>query len=393
MPSLFVFFEWSIQILKPELKVRYKCDNHNFKMTSTPSSSADLKDININLDAKRKKKEEARQRKRKLIEDSGGIRPRVSKDKDKKSDEKNKRKKSKKKIANSTIKTTYFKKGADGKVQNEEDTGENSNTKGSHRFGRVMDQVPCTNKPRYSTLSMAVPGSVVANCQTRELRTVVVGQIARAAAVYHVDEIIIFDDNLSTTTSFRSDHSYNRRNRRHHQVSSDQKDSKSENDHDKPSTPNLYKKESEPHTFMARVLQYCECPQYLRRAFFPMHPDLQFAGLLHPLDAPHHVRAGERSKYREGVVLQKSSAATGRSLVNVGIFKTPVEINMTLTPGIRCTVELDPKISYLNSNKHKSVQGKVVSPNAPKEDDGTYWGVSSNIDFFNLETKILRVFI
>jgi predicted SPOUT superfamily RNA methylase MTH1 len=34
---------------------------------------------------------------------------------------------------------------------------------------------------------------------------------------------------------------------------------------------------SDPH---ARMLQYCECPQYLRRNFFPMHSDLQLAGLL-----------------------------------------------------------------------------------------------------------------
>jgi Putative RNA methyltransferase len=54
-----------------------------------------------------------------------------------------------------------------------------------HRFGRVMDQPPCPNQPRTSTLSIAIPGSVVANCQTRELKTTLVGQIARAATIYH----------------------------------------------------------------------------------------------------------------------------------------------------------------------------------------------------------------
>ena len=29
---------------------------------------------------------------------------------------------------------------------------------------------------------------------------------------------------------------------------------------------------------MARILQYLECPQYLRKAFFPKHSDLKFAG-------------------------------------------------------------------------------------------------------------------
>lgn len=339
-----------------------------------------------------RKKEEARERKRKLIEESGGVRPRALGDKTKKSEEKKKKEKRRNKGPNTTVKTTYFVRGADGKVQAEqgedtnmaekrnnsqEDAKPNSNR---HRFGRVMDQVPCTNKPRYSTVSMAVPGSVVANCQTRELRTVVVGQIARAAAVYHVDEIIIFDDNLSSDIKRRDDHFYKNRNKRHRSSSNDKHDTKNGDENKgKLLSPNPAKRESEPHTFMARVLQYCECPQYLRRTFFPMHPDLQFAGLLHPLDAPHHVRAGERSKYREGVVLDKVSASSGMSLVNVGIMKTPVEINMTLTPGIRCTVELDPKTAYQNSTKQKKVKGRVVSPNAPKEDDGTYWGYTTRL--------------
>jgi predicted SPOUT superfamily RNA methylase MTH1 len=57
-----------------------------------------------------------------------------------------------------------------------------------------------------------------------------------------------------------------------------------------------------------------------------MHPDLQFSGLLAPIDAPHHVRAEERSKYREGVVLdKKGSGLDAGSFVNCGIRGRPVE--------------------------------------------------------------------
>ena len=31
---------------------------------------------------------------------------------------------------------------------------------------------------------------------------------------------------------------------------------------------------------MARILQYLECPQYLRKSFFPKHEDLKNAGLI-----------------------------------------------------------------------------------------------------------------
>lgn len=34
-------------------------------------------------------------------------------------------------------------------------------------------------------------------------------------------------------------------------------------------------------------------PAPLRRALIPMHPDLKYAGVLPPLDAPHHLRSTE----------------------------------------------------------------------------------------------------
>ncbi|PSN52378.1 putative methyltransferase [Blattella germanica] len=45
-----------------------------------------------------------------------------------------------------------------------------------------------------STLSIAVPGSILENAQSAELRTYLAGQIARAAGVFKVDEIVVFDD-------------------------------------------------------------------------------------------------------------------------------------------------------------------------------------------------------
>ena len=48
-----------------------------------------------------------------------------------------------------------------------------------------------------------------------------------------------------------------------------------------------------------------------------MHPDLRYAGLLNPLDAPHHVREDEWIEYREGVVLDQ--AVGTQSLVNIGL--------------------------------------------------------------------------
>ena len=49
---------------------------------------------------------------------------------------------------------------------------------------------------------------------------------------------------------------------------------------------------------MARIFQYMECPQYLRKDFFPSHPDLQFVGKLPPLNAPHHLRVNDDFPFR-----------------------------------------------------------------------------------------------
>ncbi|KAL7578299.1 hypothetical protein ACA910_012711 [Epithemia clementina (nom. ined.)] len=243
-----------------------------------------------------------------------------------------------------------------------------------------MDSAPCLQRPRFSTLSIAVPGSIVANCQTKELRTHLVGQIARAATIFHVDEIVVYDDKLSRDSSSNR-HFRKRRDTNPNTNSYNDKDSSTagaasekpnddvqKNDNHHPAT------KFNPQAFFARVLQYCETPQYLRRHFFPMHPDLQFAGLLSPVDAPHHVRADDFCPFREGVVLDKA-IRSGGCLVSCGVPHRPVEIATKLQAGIRCTVKIDP-FSY---KKAGQLKGEVVSPSAPREHDGTYWGYTTRV--------------
>ena len=77
---------------------------------------------------------------------------------------------------------------------------------------------------REYTVSIAVPGSILDNAQTPELRTYLAGQVARAAAIFNVDEVVVFSDSDSGNRGCVQ---------------------------------------------LARVLQYLECPQYLRKHFFP----------------------------------------------------------------------------------------------------------------------------
>ncbi|XP_051172139.1 putative methyltransferase C9orf114 homolog [Leptopilina boulardi] len=192
------------------------------------------------------------------------------------------------------------------------------------------------NKNGVSTVSIAVPGSILDNAQTPELRTYLAGQIARAACIYKVDEIVVFDDKGDTKVNEKS----------------------------------TYSEESTSCLQLARILQYLECPQYLRKYFFPLHKDLQFAGLLNPLDAPHHLRQQDISLFREGVVKNKPNKVGKGSQVNVGLFND-VYVDKVLTPGIRVTVKLCQEDVNL-----KKLNGIVVSPKLPRSETGIYWGYS-----------------
>ena len=58
-------------------------------------------------------------------------------------------------------------------------------------------QNDCNNeepKGRLWTVSIALPNSIVDNAQSMQLKTYLCGQIARAAAIFNIDEIVIFDE-------------------------------------------------------------------------------------------------------------------------------------------------------------------------------------------------------
>ena len=52
---------------------------------------------------------------------------------------------------------------------------------------------------RAYTVSVALPGSIIENAQSAELRTYLAGQVARALVIYSVDEVIVFDEHSPST--------------------------------------------------------------------------------------------------------------------------------------------------------------------------------------------------
>lgn len=143
-------------------------------------------------------------------------------------------------------------------------------------------------------------------------------QVARTAAIFNVDELVVVDDSPEARSGTVSAGA----------------------------------------AFMARVAQYLETPQYLRKALIPMHPDLRLAGLLPPLDAPHHMRATEWKPYREGLVL-KTQAGVG-CYVDIGLDRmafisqqVPVNTRVTLCVGD------SPQVQFMQDFGENMIMGKV----------------------------------
>jgi methyltransferase len=129
-------------------------------------------------------------------------------------------------------------------------------------------------------LAIAVPASVISDTPHLREKTAKVGLIGRAAAVFRVDEIIVYPDNAD-------------------------KGKKQKNEAD----------------LIALLLSYLETPQYLRKRFFRIDPRLQYAGILPPLRTPHHplnrkARKLKVGEYREGVTLSKTKEGV---LVDIGV--------------------------------------------------------------------------
>ena len=207
-----------------------------------------------------------------------------------------------------------------------EDFSHEASTEKKIKFDNVFDaQKAQGQKGRDFTVSLALAGSILDNAQSAELRTYLAGQIARALAVFNIDEVIVFSDDKESEVA-------------------------------------------QGNSQLVNILKYLECPQYLRKDLFPIHRDLKFAGVLNPTDMPHHLRAYEESEYREGVVLDRKSP-TGNCLASIGLRKDCELDKKDLETGLRVTVKII-------SESKKIIKGNVVTPSVPREESGLYWGYS-----------------
>jgi predicted SPOUT superfamily RNA methylase MTH1 len=170
-------------------------------------------------------------------------------------------------------------------------------------------------------LTVAIPASVISDTPHLREKTSKVGLIGRAAAIFRVNEIIVYPDN-----------------------------------------PKIDQRRD--IELIATLLAYMETPQYLRKRLFKLEPRLQFAGILPPLRTPHHPlnRKTENLKpgeYREGVVLSQVKEGL---LVDVG-FERPVLLReKQFAVGERLTVQI--------VKAGEPIEVQTVS----RDDVAVYWG-------------------
>jgi predicted SPOUT superfamily RNA methylase MTH1 len=126
-------------------------------------------------------------------------------------------------------------------------------------------------------LWVTMPDSSLSDEQTRRDKSIKIAQFARACSIFRVKRIYIYHDSLS---QFEKDDSH----------------------------------------LLKTILQYLDTPQYLRKMLYPRMQQLEYAGILHPIKAPHHkapedikkVKAGD---VRTGVIVK----VKGQLFVEVGL--------------------------------------------------------------------------
>jgi methyltransferase len=148
-------------------------------------------------------------------------------------------------------------------------------------------------------LSIAIPASTISDTPHPREKTSKIGLIGRAAAIFRVDEIIVYPD-----------------------------------------TPKVDQRRD--LNYIALLLNYLETPQYLRKRLFKLEPDLEFAGILPPLRTPHHPLSGKTKhlqvgEYREGVVLSEVKEGL---IVDIGVQQPSLLRQKQFAVGDRLTLQV-----------------------------------------------------
>jgi predicted SPOUT superfamily RNA methylase MTH1 len=174
-------------------------------------------------------------------------------------------------------------------------------------------------------LAVAIPVSIVSDIPHLREKTLKIGLIGRAAAIFRVTEIIVFPDNLGTN-------------------------------------------QKRDRNLIVTLLSYLETPQYLRKRLFKIKPELRYAGILPPLRTPHHPLEKRAKKlkigeYREGATVSVTECG---SLVDIGVERPVLIPDKKLPVNKRVTVKITklgkhPRVTLANREEIEAYWGYTVT--------------------------------
>lgn len=146
--------------------------------------------------------------------------------------------------------------------------------------------------------AILIPSSLTMESRDLRVNTLKVGLIARAAAVFRVDRIVVYKD-----------------------------------------------KEFDDSRFISMILRYMDTPQYLRKMLIPRREELRHVGMLPPLRTAHHPTNSETSalkigEYRVGAVVE-SVGSDGGAWVEIGVDRPiPLRTNEKYAAGQRLNIRI-----------------------------------------------------
>mmetsp|Transcript_11952 Transcript_11952/g.21437 ORF Transcript_11952/g.21437 Transcript_11952/m.21437 type:complete len:376 (-) Transcript_11952:110-1237(-) len=204
---------------------------------------------------------------------------------------------------------------------------------------------PLPNSNKYC-ISYAIASSTIDHCTSLEQATNIAYSLARAAVIFSVDEIVVFDD---TPVKAGAD------------------------------------TVSASAAFLAKALQYLETPPYLRKQLFTRCDELDACDAFPPVAAHHHLSNSEWLPYREGVVL-KSEAGKG-SYVDIGLDRMCfIPENLPERQRITVSVGSEAQTEFFPAYSETMIKGCVSSPFAPKLDSE----IGSQVSAWGFRVRLVR---
>jgi methyltransferase len=168
-------------------------------------------------------------------------------------------------------------------------------------------------------LLAAIPDSSLSDEQTKRDKSIKIAQFARAFSIFRVKKVYVYHDSLSQF-------------------------------------------EREDPDLLRTILRYLDTPQYLRKALYPRMPQLEYAGILHPIKAPHHKPPEDIKKVRVGDIRTGVIAKVkGQLFVEVGLG--------SLVPFVGSGFE-GKKVNV----KFTSPYPNLKAMEAAEQDISDYWG-------------------